>query len=356
MLALTRYTRLAASSRQRLLLFLPDLATGGIETTVAPLLDDAHMEGLAAGARAGPLAAIRAYARRLSHLRRLREYELVWIQYELFPYLPGFVEQLGGWLGGRSGVPFVVDYDDAIFLTYDRHSNPIVRGILGGKLEPLVSRASAVTVGNAYLGAWAERLNPRVCLLPTVVDTAHYRVVERPDGAPPVVGWIGSPSTWPYVADILPAIRPVLERHGARMLVVGAGPGAEGIAGVETRRWAEERESDDVAAMDVGIMPVPDTPWGQGKCGYKLIQYMTGARAVVASPVGVNGSIVEDGETGFLAGDADAWRDRLDRLLADPALRRRMGQAGRVRAEAHYSRAAIAPRLVSLLREVGSGR
>ncbi|MFQ3667045.1 MAG: glycosyltransferase family 4 protein, partial [Sphingomonadaceae bacterium] len=345
LLALTRYSRLAASTRQRLLLFVPELESAGFDVTVAPFFADDHMRRLASGHRAGPGAVLRAIAGRLSSLSDVASHDLLWLQYEAFPFLPAWFERL---LLARK-VPFVVDYDDAIFHTYDLNANPLVRRFLGRKLEPLARAAAAITVGNAYLETWARRHNSEVHLFPTVVDTNQYVGAERRSGGPPTVGWIGSPSTWPYVAGILPAIAPVLDRHGARFLAVGAGPAAEGLKRVEARPWREEREAQDIAEMDIGIMPVPDTAWGRGKCGYKLIQYMASGRPAIASPVGVNSQIIVEGETGFLAADSSQWSARLELLLSNPALCRRLGAAGQSRAAQHYSRAAVAPAFVSLL-------
>jgi glycosyltransferase involved in cell wall biosynthesis len=89
--------------------------------------------------------------------------------------------------------------------------------------------------------------------------------------------------------------------------------------------------------FDIGIMPLPDAPWERGKCGYKLIQYMACGLPVVASPVGANVEIVENGVNGELAGTSLEWEQALERLVGDAVLRGRMGRAGRRRVEAHYS-------------------
>ena len=78
---------------------------------------------------------------------------------------------------------------------------------------------------------------------------------------------------------------------------------------------------------------------------------MAAGRPAVASPVGVNGTIVAEGRTGYLPAGPDAWTEALLALARDPALRRRMGEAGRERATVHYSLAAWAPHQVRILRE-----
>ncbi len=99
-------------------------------------------------------------------------------------------------------------------------------------------------------------------------------------------------------------------------------------------------------------MPLDDTPWERGKCGYKLIQYMACGLPVVASPVGVNEEIVSHGENGFLADTLEEWKQSLERLVGmDPATRAAMGSVGRTRVERWYSLQIQAPRLLEALRK-----
>jgi glycosyltransferase involved in cell wall biosynthesis len=275
----------------------------------------------------------------------------VWVYAELFPYLPGSWEKLAF----RSGRPVVYDCDDAFFHIYDAHPRPWIRRMLGRKLEPLLRGAAAASCGNAYLESYAARFCPNTLLLPTVVDTEVYGPLARPGPDRPVtIGWIGSPSTWPYMRPILPLLRELAQSRGVRIRVVGAGPMAQGEAfpGLDLVEWSEAREVEDVRAMDIGIMPLPDDIWARGKCGYKLVQYMACALPVVASPVGVNSEIVTPGGNGFLATGEAEWRDSLLRLIDDPALRRQFGAAGRRRVEQSYSLEVHAPRLVGLLRSL----
>ncbi|HVQ07448.1 MAG TPA: glycosyltransferase family 4 protein [Allosphingosinicella sp.] len=352
-LALTKYDVRAASTRQRFVQYVPYLSAHGIEVEISPLLGDAYLRNLAQGvstSRAGILPRYLGRARRL--LRK--DFDLLWVQYDVFPYLPSLFERLAG-LGGK---PIVCDFDDAIFHLYDQHKRALVRRFLGSKLAPLLSRAAACICGNAYLQAYAARWCPNSVVIPTVVDTERYLPAPRKADrqARPVVGWIGSPTTWANVEPLLPTILPLLAELNADFHVVGAGPAARGIAGVTAIEWAEDREIAAVQAMDIGIMPLLDRPFQRGKCGYKLIQYMACGLAVVASPIGVNRTIVEDGATGLLADGPGDWARALRRLIADPELRRRMGAEGRRRAVAHYSLASQQGILLETLRAAAEGR
>ncbi|WP_294263007.1 glycosyltransferase family 4 protein [uncultured Sphingomonas sp.] len=332
-LGLAKYGPRAASTRQRMLQYRPHLAARGIELELRPLLGDDYLERLARGEPQPRSAIARGYARRLTDLIDARRFDVAWVQYEAFPYLPGIAERLLT----MTGVPIVYDIDDAIFHQYDRHGSPLVRQVLGRKLVPLMRRASACLCGNAYLQAYAEQYCPNSIIVPTVVDTADYRPADGVRSAPPVVGWIGSPSTWRYVEPLLPTLLPLFAQHGVRMRVVGAGPRARGIDGIDAIEWTEANEVADIQAMDIGIMPLPDEPWARGKCGYKLIQYMACGLPVVASPVGVNREIVTPGRNGFLATDAGEWVAALERLIGDAALRRAYGRDGIDTIEARYS-------------------
>ena len=105
----------------------------------------------------------------------------------------------------------------------------------------------------------------------------------------------------------------------------------EGIAATSFP-WTEDSEIARIAAFDVGIMPLHDTPWERGKCAYKLLQVMAAGKPVIASPVGANRQVVRHGVNGFLADTAEEWTEAL-RQLADPDLRRAWARrrAGRSR-------------------------
>jgi glycosyltransferase involved in cell wall biosynthesis len=352
-LVLARYSRLGATSRQRHLQYGPALAEAGISIAVDALLDDDYLRRLHAGAGTRPGPILAAYARRLGRLVGRRDWDLLWIEKEIFPWLPAAAE---AWLA-RRGVPTVVDYDDAWFHRYDRHPRAGVRRLLGRKIDRVMQAATTVVAGNDYIARHAAAVGARrVEIVPTVVDTDACPMAEPAAGRPFTIGWIGTPANLRYLDPVRPALERLCREAGARLLVVGGGPDAlPGLPG-ERRPWDAAREAADLADMDVGLMPLPDTPFERGKCGYKLIQYMAAGRPAVASPVGVNRAIVDEGRTGFLADTADEWAEALLALARDPALRRRMGIAARERAVAEYSLSAWAPRMVRILREAKATR
>jgi hypothetical protein len=282
-------------------------------------------------------------------------YDLLWIEKEALPWIPAWAELV---LLKMVGTKIVVDYDDAVFHTYDQHRNRFVRKLLGFKIDRIMSIADLVIVGNSYLGLRAKAAGAcAVVELPTVVDLRSYPdpVLARADDEGPfTLGWIGSPLTSSYLEPLRPALTALMAQLSLRIILIGGESGALTGLPVERVAWSADTEAVELARCDAGIMPLPDLPWERGKCGYKLIQYMASALPVVASPVGVNREIVVPGETGFLAETESDWISSLFRLAQAPQLRRKMGIAGRQRAETHYSLEVTAPKLIDLLCNVGA--
>ncbi len=350
-LLLTRYGPLGASSRLRAYQYLPYLRSQDIQATPVPLLGSYYQEDLYSGHRRrwGRIAG--AYLQRLLQLVRSPAFDLVWIEYELFPWLPATIERLLA----RLGIPFLVDYDDAIFHRYDLHANQLVRGVLGKKIDAIMRRAKTVIVGNDYLAERARAAGARsVEYLPTVVDFKRYPLAPSPPKAAFTVGWIGSSSTVKYLYSIAPALAGFCRAANARLVVVGARDVALDGVPADVKPWSEATEVSDVQSFDVGIMPLPDDPWERGKCGYKLVQYMACSRPVIASPVGVNRQIVEHGVNGFLASTQAEWRSALDSLYQTPELGVRLGIAGRKKVETSYTIDVTGPRLAAILRRAAS--
>jgi glycosyltransferase involved in cell wall biosynthesis len=349
--AFTRYGPRAASTRQRFLQYFPALGEAGIAVEHYPLLGDDYVASLVTG-EPYPLArVVKAYGRRFEQLAASRDSDLFWVYVELLPYFPAQFERLASF-----GRPIVYDFDDAFFHAYDQSPNPLVRHGLGGKHAAQLKRAAACCCGNEYIESFVSRFCDRTMVLPTVVDTEAYLPAPSKGSDRVTIGWIGSPSTWSGVRPILPVLRDMVATHDARFLVIGAGRAAEAdrFTGMELREWSEATEIADVQAMDIGIMPLLDKPFERGKSGYKLVQYMACGLPVVASPIGVNSQMVEDGGNGFLAAGDEDWRRALSQLVEDPKLRRQLGQHGRQLAVKSYSLASQAPRLIEFLKTAAS--
>lgn len=349
---LSRYANLGASSRVRYLQYLPYLESQRVFLEVRPLFSNPYLEALYSGRRAR-WEVIKGYLGRVVALMRAGRFDLLIIEKELFPFLPASAERVLC----RLGVPYLVDYDDALFHRYDLHESRWVRTLLGRKIDKVMQRASLVIAGNQYLADRAHAAGARhVEIVPTVVDSQRYTPgFQHGPGGPLVVGWIGTPKTSRYLRPLLPVFERLQGRYDVRFVAVGANERDFRNSPVETQPWSEDTEVASIQQFDIGIMPLQDSPWERGKCGYKLIQYLACGVPVVASPVGVNTDIVKPEENGLLADTLEEWEHSLKRLITmSPQGRAALGASGRRRVVARYSLEAQAPRLLALIRKAAN--
>jgi len=351
-LSLTRYQRLGSSSRVRFYQYFLFLESHGLEIINAPFFDDDYVRSLYAGQRISLSSIIKAYIDRFLALIQKKDIELIWVEKEFLPWFPAIVEESIT----KHNIPYVVDYDDAVFHRYDRNSNPIIRNFIGHKIDRVMRKASIVIAGNDYIANRAREAGaPHVEILPSVVDVSQYTVKKTDADKIFKIGWIGSPVTAQYLDMVSDAILKLSQESDIRLILVGSGQKkpSENIP-TELLSWNEELERTINQKFDVGIMPLVDSPFERGKCGYKLIQYMAGGLPVVASPVGINQQIVEQGVNGYFANTSNEWLDAFRTLRDNPQKRDMMGKAGRKKAETFYNLQVTAPKLLDLLKQAAN--
>lgn len=353
-LLLTKYSRTGASSRLRMLQYIPFLEQEGNTVDVANMLDEEYLVRLYNGNGSTVWHYIRYYFSRLIWLFKIRKYDVVWLEKEIFPYLPAWAEKALR----LCGVKIVVDYDDAIFHSYDMSPNHLIKKILSDKIARVMRYSSCVVAGNKYLAEYASEAGAeKVFVVPTVIDLDRYAVKKNGLNNKLVVGWMGSPSTQKYVLEIKDALIAQCKAHGAKIILVGADANLENEfqgVDIEVLPWSEDKEVEMIQQMDIGIMPLKDGPWEKGKCGYKLIQYMACAVPVIASPVGVNIDIVNGSKSGLLADSLEGWEQSLGYLLSSADSRERLGNSGRRSVENHYSVQVQASSLMRIMCEIAN--
>ncbi|MFO0678081.1 MAG: glycosyltransferase family 4 protein [Polyangiaceae bacterium] len=319
-----------ASMRFRVLQFQDALRAAGHESRISSFFDE-RLHGRVARAATGSF-------RRVVDWVDSRRVDRVFIHRESFPL------SLNGYMAGLSPrVPVIFDFDDSVHLPGEGWRVHVSRP---ASTRMLVERADITFAGNSFLADYASQFSNRVRIVPTVVDTDVFRPrdVPRSPDATPIVGWIGAPSTANFLDAILPILDEVAKDHRFILRIVGAGRDFTlRNAPVENLPWTLATEVSMFQDLDVGLYPLDDDPWARGKCGFKAIQYMACGVPFVVSPVGVAADIVRDGVDGFWATTPEAWSAHLRALLADPALRTRMGSDGRVRAVRRFSVEALTP-------------
>lgn len=285
----------------------------------------------------------RNLAKRKADLAAAQDYDLVYVFREAALLGPAWFERQIA----KTGVPMIFDFDDAVFVSYISPSNGYLSYLkFPGKTATICRLAAHVMAGNQYLADYALRHNPNVTVIPTTIDTEKYLPTKsREQSEIPTIGWSGSFSTVQHLDTIRSVLQELARTETFRFRVIGTP--AYKLPGVETEaiQWQPESEIDDLRKIDIGLMPLPDEDWSRGKCGLKALQYMALGIPAVCSPVGVNSSIIQDGENGFLAGSAEEWIEKLKLLLNSADLRRDLGMAGRRTVEERYSARSQAPRV-----------
>lgn len=338
--------------RYRIEQWAPLLRKSGVEITYEPFeSEELHALLYKPGEMMRKWSLVtRGLADRFSLMSSVKDYDVVYVFREAALLGPPFFER---WIH-HSGVPMVFDFDDAVFVSYVSPSNGYLSYLkFASKTKTICRLASHVMAGNPYLANYARRVNERVTIVPTTIDTDKYTVIQkRADSNPPTIGWTGSFSTVQHLDTLRDALQQLARRTPFRLRVIGTPSYQLDGVEVEAMPWRSATELDDLNAIDIGIMPLPDDAWSKGKCGLKALQFMALGIPTVCSPVGVNTEIIHDGENGFIASSDGEWIEKLSRLLHSVALRNQLGRTGRATVEANYSANVQAPRVYELLSSV----
>jgi glycosyltransferase involved in cell wall biosynthesis len=359
-LALSSHPVEAASTRYRLVQFVAPLAERGITLDVRPFLDSRLFASLYRRDELPrtSLGLLRSGIQRLGDVFAARNVDVLFVQREAMIFGPPLIE----WLARKVGhCPLILDLDDATYISYSSPTYGRLASVLKwpGKTDRLIRWANVVTCGNRTIAEYVRSQGAEAVVIPTVVDTNQFRPATRTNGTDPpmpVIGWIGTHSTYPYLESIFPALQDLARSHCFRLKIIGSGRDRIHVPGVsvETQAWSLEREVEDFQSFDIGLYPIVDDGWSAGKSGFKAIQYMAVGIPYVATPLGASAEIGESGVTHLAATSRDEWCEALSSLIRDGELRRRMADAGRQHALRHYHLSAQVDRIVDVLQHVVS--
>jgi glycosyltransferase involved in cell wall biosynthesis len=326
--------RTVASTRHRVLAHLDALRAAGFEVELRT-----------------QRAPDRGWWRRPARLRELVTDALVRPPADLLmihrtTYPPPFARRLAA-----SGVPVVFDFDDAIYLPPPSASqDPATRRRYRRNFDATVQAMDVVICGNSELSGHVAAVRHEV--VPTPVDEQRFHPQAIRPATRPVVGWVGHSDNLPFLERLAEPLKELTRRHsGFALRVVADRPPVIDEVPVEFEPWSLETEVSCFDGMAVGLMPLDDSPWTRAKCSFKLLQYMALGIPAVASPVGMNREVMEDGVNALVASSSSDWFDAIDRLLSDRELAARIARAGRDTVEQRYSLAVLSPKLVGVLAE-----
>lgn len=267
----------------------------------------------------------------------------------VFLHKKGLNVLTAAWLR-KHGKKIIFNFDDAIMYS-DKAPERNSRSHLS-RFRRSVKLADMVIVGSSYLADHAAKFNSNVKVLPIGLNVSNYVVADTSENNDKIrLVWIGSKSTLSYLADIKPALEEITSCYDNVILRIISDDFFDmQNMPVEKCLWSEETRYKDLAAGSIGLAPLPDNRFTQGKCSFKVLEYSASGLPVVASPVGTNSSYVLDGITGFHASKMHEWVECISKLIENPELVKQMGKAGRALAE-KFDVTQLSERLYNLILE-----
>lgn len=342
LLVLTKYSRMGASSRLRTYQYYDRIAQK-FNTDISNLFPDEYLNNKYNN-KGYILLLFRSYVNRFIKLFSLSHYEFIYIEKELFPWVPYIIEK---WF--LKNKQYILDYDDAIFHKYDKSKNKVIQFILSNKIKKLMANSSAVIVGNEYLKKYAINSGAtNVHIVPTAIDINKY-TEEKNKSTKKIIGWIGSPTTSEYLKPLVPLLLKLHKENNVSIQIIGSKKQEFIPSEFDIVEWSEETEVSHIKKFTIGIMPLINNDWEKGKCGYKLIQYMGCGVPVIGSPVGVNEKIIDHGKNGYLARNIEDWEKYLKTLLNNQTLRGKFGESARKKVEKEFNKDIEINRIINIM-------
>lgn len=340
---------IAPSQRFRFEQYINVLKSNNINPSFAPFLDINTWNILYKKGNFNQkiFGVIKGFLNRILLLTSVYKYQYIFIHREAAPFGPPLFE----WIIGRiTRKRIIYDFDDAIWLS-DKHKG-ISKWIKNTqKVDKIIRLAHKISCGNQYLFDHARALNRNVVINPTTIDTKNYHNrLKTVQTGELVIGWTGTHSTLKYLKMVVPVLEKLARIRKVKILIICNQKPYFNIPNLEFVYWSKEKEVEDLLKIDIGIMPLENDAWSKGKCGFKVLQYMSLAIPVVASPVGVNNSIVENSKNGYLCDTEKEWLNALLDLIDHPETRSEFGLAARRKVENNYSVIANQQNFLNLFR------
>jgi len=350
LLFLVPYPTEGQSNRFRVEQYLPYLETKGICYSLRPFVSSKFYQILYQPDRFLLKAYffIKCFLRRIFDLFGLFKYDLVFIHREAFPLGPPFFEIL---ISKFLKIPLIYDFDDSIFLPQTSKANQTVSFLkCPEKVSKIIKLSQHVIVGNGFLKEYAIGFNNNITVIPTPLDTEKYKSFISPEKNGIVVGWIGSHSTAEYLLELKDVFQKLKKENSSIIIrLIGAEKYEEQLPGTDCRTWKLEEEINELNSFDIGLMPMPDNHWTKGKCAFKLLLYMSLGIPAICSPIGMNKEVIQEGKNGFFASSTEEWFEKIQLLIKNPGLRKKIGLEGRKTVEEKYSVTLWAPVFVEVL-------
>ncbi len=356
-LFLAAYSELGAASRIKVYQFLPLLEKRGVTCkTICFTPSFLYRMRLASTVHRNlllvyyPLSYIAKVYKALQAIVIAPRFDIVFINEPIIPL------GLEKWLR-FANQNIVFQFSDAVFLDMQEGATLFERlklRTLSQVWKRTVMIAKACLVDNSYTKSAVLPFCPNIEEMPGPVDTVKYFFKEntKKDKAV-IIGWIGTPFNAKYLQVVKNAFQELQKNHHIILRLVGPEKyfKMEGV-NFELPEWRLDAEVSWLSTFDIGIMPLTDDPWTRGKAGYKLLQYMSMGIPPVASPVGFNQELIQDGVNGFLANSQEDWVKKLSLLIENAQLRKTIGEQARATIEQKYSLHKAEEKLLTIFKHI----
>lgn len=325
------------------------LKPAGIDLDYAPFETDRlrlilHQSGHQIGKA---VEMFRAYSERIGLLKRVDEYDAVFVYREAALLGPAYLEKK---IAKKK--PIIYQLDDPLFVPYRSPSNGLFSYFkFFGKVKDIIGISKVVMVNSTQIRQYAEQFNNRIWQIPSIVDTTKF--IYEPFPSVPVrvcVGWSGSPTTLKNIKLVEGPLQE-LSRSGVCDIHLIGGENFElNDVSYSAQKWNGDTEVEDLRKMQIGLVPLPEHPWNPYKFIMKTAQYLALGIVPVGTPMASNTEVIEHGVNGFLASTDSEWSEYLHLLISDHRLRDEMSSRGAVDAREKYSLEANSSKIIAAFR------
>ena len=251
----TKYTEAGPSSRYRSYQYQNYFAENGFDVTFYPLFPTQYIQDLYGKGKKNWLILIPKYIQRFFKIITIKNYDIIYIEYELFPFVPFFFEKIA--LLGKKNI--VLDYDDATFHSYDKNKNKIVQFICAKKIYQLVAKASLVITGSPYLTDVLSKYNTNVFEIPTSINFKKYQQESNSSEIKNTnfkIGWVGSKYTSVNILPLKNVFIELQNKYDIELCLLGFDkkllPQLNGV-NYSFLEWNQASEVNTIQSFDVGI-------------------------------------------------------------------------------------------------------
>ncbi len=247
----------------------------------------------------------------------------------------------------------IYDFDDATMFHELEHRKPLT-GKNFIKFLNTINIADAVVAGNDFLVSFCKSNVTDIYKLPTPINTERYFPLVKKNKKIVSLGWVGVPGSMGHLIKLLPILKNLSSKLPLELIVISKKKLFYRGLKIRNIEWELDKENIYLNLIDIGLMPLDDSIWTNGKGGYKLIQYGAVGLPSIGSPVGINKEIIIHNKTGLLASSADEWKKYLELLIKSASLRKKMGREARKHVLSEYSLKVYAKKYAAIIKKLGA--